>query len=74
METLGLSTWETLERGNGIQTVLGGGVVGCGCLGRFLRVVYHQRVVGWCPGLFTTEGITAVKCGNNVRFLLWGPV
>ena len=29
---------------------------------------------GGCPGLFTTEGITAVKCGNNVRFLLWGPV
>ena len=26
---------------------------------------------GGCPGLFTTEGITAVKCGNNVRFLLW---
>ena len=29
---------------------------------------------GGCPGLFTTEGITAVKCGNNVRFLLRGPV
>ena len=45
METLGLSTWETLERGNGIQTV-SGVVGGCGCLGRFLRVVYHQRVGG----------------------------
>ena len=46
METLGLSTWETLERGNGIQTVLSGVVGVCGCLGRFLRVVYHQRVGG----------------------------
>ena len=79
METLGLSTWETLERGNGIQTVLDGGVVGCGVLwvpGKVFEGCLSPA--GWwdggCPGLFTTEGITAVKCGNNVRFLLWGPV
>ena len=82
METLGLSTWETLERGNGIQTVLSGGVgvVRC-CGGMWVPGKVFEGClspagwwVGGCPGLFTTEGITVVKCGNNVRFLLWGPV
>ena len=68
--------------GNGIQTVLGGVVVGCGGLwvlwvpGKVFEGCLSPA--GWwdggCPGLFTTEGITVVKCGNNVRFLLWGPV